>query len=276
MILSGKEIALNIENKLKEKVNNFSTKPVLATIIVGNKKESVVYVNMKLKACERIGIIGKKIELSEDITEEELVKEIEELNNDSNITGILIQHPLPSHLNEQKIFNTIALDKDVDGLNSTSFGNMALGLESNLSATPAAIMELLKYYNITVAGKNVVIVGRSSILGKPIAMLLLNEDATVTICHSKTNNLEEFLKKADILVAAIGEPKYIKAKLLKSNAIIIDAGYNEGNIGDVDLDEIDSSISYTPVPGGIGPITISKLLEQTVNAYERRNYGKNS
>jgi methylenetetrahydrofolate dehydrogenase (NADP+)/methenyltetrahydrofolate cyclohydrolase len=269
MILSGKEVALEIENDLKERTSKYNTKPVLVTIIVGKRPESVTYVNMKLKACERVGIIGKKLELNEDITEEELINEINKLNKDSSVSGILVQHPLPNHLNEQKIFSFIDPEKDVDGLNPTSFGNMVMGLPSYVSATPGAIMAILKYYHIEIEGKKAVVVGRSSILGKPIAMLLLNANATVMICHSKTNNLNDLLKDADIVVAALGKPKYIKTSLLKKGAIIIDAGYNEGNIGDVDLDNVDSSISYTPVPGGVGPVTIAKLLEQTLAAFEK-------
>lgn len=276
MILNGKEVALGIEKDIKEKLSKYNTKPVLVTIIVGQKPESVTYVNMKLKACERVGIIGRKLELNEDISEVELINEINKLNKDPNISGILIQHPLPDHLNEQKIFSFIDHEKDVDGLNPTSLGNMVMGLPSYIGATPGAIMAILKYYHIEVEVKKAVVVGRSNILGKPVAMLLLNANATVTICHSKTNNLNNLLSDADIVVAALGKPKYIKANLLKKGAIIIDAGYNEGNIGDVDLADIDSSISYTPVPGGVGPVTIAKLLEQVVDAFERRIYGKNS
>ena len=276
MILNGKEVALKIENDIKERISKYNTKPVLATIIVGNKLESITYVNMKLKACERVGIIGKKIELNESISELDLISEIEKLNKDTNISGILIQHPLPSHLNEQKIFNYINPKKDVDGLNTTSFGNMTMGITSYVPATPGAIMEILNYYNINMEGKKAVVVGRSNILGKPIAMLLLNANATVTMCHSKTNNLNDILKDADIIVAALGKPKYIKASLLKEGSVVIDAGYNEGNVGDVDFDNVNPSISYTPVPGGVGPVTIAKLLEQTTTAFERSINEKNS
>ncbi len=276
MILNGKEIALKIETKLKDKTNKYDTKPVLATIIVGNKPESVMYVNMKLKACERVGIIGKKLEFDESISEEKLIEEIFKLNKDNNISGILIQHPLPWHLDEQKIFSSILSSKDVDGLNPNSFSDLAMGIASYIPATPAAIMEIFDYYNISLEGKRAVVVGRSNILGKPIAMLLLKANATVTICHSKTKDLDNVLKEADIVVAAIGKPKFIKANILKKDSIIIDAGYNEGNIGDVDLEGIDESISYTPVPGGVGPVTIAKLLEQTVKAFERSQNEKNS
>lgn len=276
MILNGKEVALKIENDLKERLSKYNTKPILATIIVGNKIESITYVNMKLKACERVGIIGKRLELDENISEEDLIIEIDRLNEDSSISGILIQHPLPSHLNEQKIFSYIDPKKDVDGLNATSFGNITMGIPSYVPATPGAIMTILNYYNINLEGKKAVVVGRSNILGKPVAMLLLNANATVTICHSKTNNLNDILKDADIIVAALGKPKYIKASLLKEGSVVIDAGYNEGNIGDVDFDNIDPSISYTPVPGGVGPVTIAKLLEQTVTAFERSMYEKDS
>lgn len=270
MILNGKELALKIESKIKEELSKYETKPVLATIIVGKKPESVTYVNMKLKACERVGIIGKKIELDDYISENDLIKEIKKLNNDSTVSGILIQHPLPSHLDEQKIFNYIDPKKDVDGLNAASFGNMVMGSGGFYSATPAAIMAIIKYYGILVEEKSAVVIGRSNILGKPIAMLLLNANATVTICHSKTKDLDNILKDADIIVVALGKPKFIKAKLLKKDSVIIDAGYNEGNVGDVDFEGVDESISYTPVPGGVGPVTIAKLLEQTVDAFERK------
>ena len=186
------------------------------------------------------------------------------------MTGILLQHPVPSHIDEQKCFNTISLEKDVDGVNTWSFGNMAMQLDSFVSATPLGIMSIIKHYQIEVEGKEAVVVGRSPILGKPVAMLLLNENATVTICHSRTRNLPEVIKRADIVVAAVGKPKFIQGDWVKEGAVLIDAGYNPGNIGDIDLDRAaPKSSAYTPVPGGVGPMTITSLISQAIEAAEK-------
>ena len=213
--------------------------------------------------------------LQEEATTENVLKLVDKFNNDEKIDGILIEHPLSKQINEQLCFNRIALNKDVDGVNTSNFGLMAMKENAFVSATPAAIMSIIDYYNIDIAGKNVVVVGRSPILGKPVAMLLLNKNATVTICHSKTYNLNEYLKIADIVVAAVGKPKFIKGDNLKEGVIILDAGYNKGNVGDVDIESCMNKVSaYTPVPGGIGPVTIAKLLEQTVISYENKNNKK--
>jgi len=280
MILNGKVVAQKIEEDLSVRVKNIIEKtgriPVLATILVGDNSSSVTYVKMKGNACRRVGVEPLKVEMPQDTTTEQLLAKINELNADENVCGILLQHPVPNQIDEQKCFNTIAPDKDVDGVNVSSFGAMTMGLPAFLSATPASIMGIIKYYNIETEGKHVVVVGRSPILGKPIAMLLLNANATVTICHSKTKNLPEFTRQADIIVAAVGKPNFIKADWVKEGVVLIDAGYNEGNVGDIDLvNAASKSSAYTPVPGGVGPMTIAKLIEQTVESAEKKFLGGN-
>jgi len=275
MILNGKALAQVIEEDLSKRVQKIIEKtgkaPVLATILVGNNPSSVTYVRMKGNACRRIGIEPLKIEMKEETTTDELLEKIEELNNDPNVCGILLQHPVPKQIDEQKCFNSISIKKDVDGVNVASFGAVTMQLEGFKSATPFAILSILKYYNIELEGKEVVVIGRSPILGKPVSMLLLNENATVTICHSKTKKLPEIVKKADIVVAAVGKPKFVQADWIKDGAVLIDAGYNAGNVGDIDLENAaGKSSAYTPVPGGVGPVTIAKLMEQTVISAEKR------
>lgn len=272
--LNGKIIAKETEETLKSRVNKVKLKlgfkPILATIIVGDDPASVTYVNMKAKACERIGMESRIVSLNADTTTEELLQEIDKLNDDTKVCGILLQHPVPKHIDERMCFDRIALSKDVDGVNSQSFGKMVMGGDAYVSATPLGIIRILKHYNIELAGKHAVVVGRSAILGKPIAMLLLNENCTVTICHSKTKNLPEILRSADIVVGAVGKPKFIQASWLKQGAVLIDAGYNAGNIGDIDLENCKNIASaYTPVPGGVGPMTINSLLLQTVESAEK-------
>ncbi len=275
LILDGKLLSRKIEEELSEKIKILNEKykqlPTLATIIVGNDYASHTYVRMKVKACERVGIKSLKIELEESITTEELLKIIENLNNDKNVDGILIQHPLPKHIDERICFNHIYLEKDVDGVNSSGFGKISMKEKAYGSATPTGIMKMLKYYKIELEGKEVVVVGRSAILGKPVAMMLLNENATVTIAHSKTKNLAEIVKRADVVVACVGKPKFVKKEWLKKGVVVIDAGYNAGNVGDVDLENIEEIASaYTPVPGGVGPMTIVSLLTQTVESFQKR------
>lgn len=275
LIIDGRMLAKEIESDLTKRikviVEKTGKKPVLATILVGDNPASVTYVKMKGNDCARVGMESLKVELPVSATTEELIAKIEELNNDPNVHGILLQHPVPGHIDEQRCFDSIALSKDSDGVNATSFGAMTMGHDCFKSATPLAIMSLLKRFDIETAGKEAVVIGRSPILGKPAAMLLLNADATVTICHSKTKNLPDIVKRADIVVAAVGKPKFIQADWIKEGAVIIDAGYNEGNIGDVDLENAaPRSSAYTPVPGGVGPVTRMKLLEQTIIAAERK------
>lgn len=269
MILDGKTLSRTIEGELAQKVALIKEKtgdvPALATILVGDNPASVTYVRMKGNACARVGLRSIKVEMPETTTTQQLLEKIAELNNDPQVCGILLQHPVPRQIDEQACFNAIALEKDVDGVNTASFGGFTMGLDRYVSATPKGIMTLLERYNIQLKGKEAVVIGRSPILGKPAAMLLLNADATVTICHSKTVNLPEIVKRADIVVAAVGRPKFVKADWIKPGAVLVDAGYNAGNIGDIDLENAAPlSSAYTPVPGGVGPMTIATLMQQTV------------
>ncbi len=267
----AKEIEAGLTVRVKRIIERTDRVPVLATILVGENPASVTYVRMKGNACSRVGINSLRVELPGSTTTEQLLAKIEELNADEKVCGILLQHPVPDQIDEQRCFNAIAMDKDTDGVNTSSFGAMTMKLSAFKSATPLSIMALLSRYNIELAGKEVVVVGRSPILGKPVAMLLLNADATVTICHSRTKNLPEIIRRADIVVAAVGRAKFIQADWVKEGAVLVDAGYNEGNVGDIDLENAaGKSSAYTPVPGGVGPVTIAKLIEQTVESAERK------
>ncbi len=274
LILDGRSLAREIESSLRERVQKLKEEtgrtPALATILVGGDPASVTYVRMKGNACARVGMDSVKIELPAETDTGELLNVIGDLNGNERVHGILLQHPVPRQIDEQRCFNAIALHKDVDGVNTGSFGAMSMKLESFVSATPLGIMKILRHYGITIAGKHAVVVGRSAILGKPVAMLLINADATVTVCHSKTAGLPEILQQADIVVAAVGRPRFIQADWVKQGAVLVDAGYNEGNVGDIDLERAASrSSAYTPVPGGVGPMTISSLISQTVESAER-------
>ena len=274
LIIDGKTYSAEIEQELKERVEAIKERcgkiPVLATILVGDNPASVTYVRMKGSACTRVGMTSLKIEMSENTTTEELLCKINELNRDPDVCGILLQHPVPKQIDEQACFNAISLEKDVDGVNTASFGLMAMGLPAFKSATPLAILSLLKHYNIQLEGKEAVVIGRSAILGKPVAALLLNENATVTIAHSKTANLPEVVHRADIVIAAIGKSSFVQVGWIKEGAVLIDAGYNKGNVGDIDLENsAPKSSAYTPVPGGVGPVTIAMLMKQTVEAAEK-------
>lgn len=273
ILLDGKALSKEIEANLRLRVDKIIQKtgktPVLATILVGNDPSSEVYVKMKGNACERVGMKSLKVKLPEETTTEELILEVDKLNKDENICGILLQHPVPKQIDERACFDKISIDKDVDGVTCLGFGRMAMGEKAYGSATPAGIMELIKHYKLPIEGKNAVVIGRSPILGKPIAMMLLNENATVTICHSKTKNLQEIIKQADIVVGAIGKPEFIKADWIKDNSIVIDAGYHKGGIGDIEINKVkDRVFAYTPVPGGVGPMTIAMLIKQTVESAE--------
>lgn len=275
IIMDGRVLAKEIEADLAVRTKRIIEKtgrvPVLATILVGDNPASVTYVRMKGNACKRVGIESLRVEMPGSTATDELLAKIDELNADDNVCGILLQHPVPQQIDEQRCFNAIAMDKDTDGVNTSSFGAMTMKLSAFISATPLSIMALLSRYGIDLAGKEVVVVGRSPILGKPVAMLLLNGDATVTICHSKTKNLPDIVKRADIVVAAVGRAKFIQADWVKEGAVLVDAGYNEGNVGDIDLENAAGrSSAYTPVPGGVGPVTIAKLIEQTVESAERK------
>jgi len=273
IIMDGKSLAHSSEEELKMRVTSLLEKknfvPILATILVGSDPASATYVKMKGNACERIGMKSIKVELDSDTTTEELLSKINELNSNPEVHGILLQHPVPDQIDERLCFDAIDIKKDVDGVTCLGFGNMSMGEEAFGSCTPQGIMRLLHEYNIDIAGKHAVVVGRSPILGKPMAMMLLNENATVTICHSKTTNLEEHLIKADIVIGALGIPKFIKSNWIKDGAVVIDAGYHPEKCGDIDLEGIiDRCSAYTPVPGGVGPMTINTLILQTVEACE--------
>ena len=273
ILLDGKELSRISEESIKKKVQELSSKnikPTLATILVGNDPASETYVKMKRNTCARVGMESIAIELSEDTTTEELLEKIRSLNNDVNVHGILLQHPVPSQIDERLCFDEIDINKDVDGVTCLGFGNMSMGLDAYGSCTPAGIMRLINHHNIQLEGLNAVVVGRSPILGKPMAMMLLNMNATVTICHSRTTNLELIVKNADIIVGAVGIPKFIKSDWIKKGAVVIDAGYHPEKCGDIDLDNIEKIASaYTPVPGGVGPMTINTLILQTLQSAER-------
>jgi len=274
IILDGKGLSKEMESDLKIRVENIIKKsgkvPVLATILVGTDPSSEIYVKMKGNACERVGMKSLKVNLPEKTTTEELISVIDGLNADDNVCGILLQHPVPRQIDERACFDRISIDKDVDGVTCLGFGRMSMGESAYGSATPAGIMELIKHYKLPVAGKHAVVVGRSPILGKPVAMMLLNENATVTICHSKTVNLENIVKQADIVVGAVGIPEFIKASWIKDNAIVIDAGYHKGGTGDIEIEKVKNHVmAYTPVPGGVGPMTIATLIKQTVESAEK-------
>lgn len=274
LILDGRLVAQSVKDSLVDRVKDLSEKgiiPCLATILVGNDPSSATYVKMKGNACEKIGIQSQRIHLPEETTTEELLETIQKLNEDDSVHGILLQHPVPAHIDERKAFESIAIQKDVDGVTSFGYGQTAFGFGKYPSCTPAAIMKILEYYKLPIEGKHAVVVGRSPILGKPVSALLLNENATVTTCHSKTTNLSEIVKLADIVVAAVGKPKFIQGDWIKKGAVVLDAGYNEGNIGDIDYEACCVNASaITPVPGGVGPVTISMLLKHTVDAAEEK------
>lgn len=272
LILDGNVVANAVKEELKGRIEALKAKgvtPCLATILVGDDSSSETYVRMKGNACAKLGIDSKKIHLGKETTTEQLLETIQALNEDNNVHGILLQHPVPGHIDERKAFETIAIEKDVDGVTSFGYGQTALGFGKYPSCTPAAIMKIMEHYGIEASGKHAVVVGRSPILGKPVSALLLNEDATVTTCHSRTNNLADHIKQADIVVAAVGKPNFIQGDWIKPGAVILDAGYNKGNIGDVDYEAcLKNASAITPVPGGVGPVTISMLLKHTVDSAE--------
>ena len=273
LILDGKNLSKITEESIKERVKNLSEnniKPTLATILVGDDPASETYVKMKRNTCARVGMESIAIELPDSTTTEELLIKIESLNNDKNVHGILLQHPVPSQIDERKCFDAISIEKDVDGVTCLGFGNMSMGIDAYGSCTPAGIIRLIEYYDLQIQGLNAVVVGRSPILGKPMAMMLLNLNATVTICHSRTKNIEEIISNADLIVGAVGIPKFIKSQWLKKGSIVIDAGYHPEQCGDIDLDGIEKIASaYTPVPGGVGPMTINTLILQTLISAEK-------
>ena len=281
-VLDGKAYAKQMEAELAERVaklkQDSGRTPILATILVGDDPASATYVKMKGNACQRVGMDSLKVAMPQATTTEQLLAKIAELNNNPDVHGILLQHPVPSQIDERACFDAIALAKDVDGVTCLGFGNMAMGEPAYGSCTPQGIMYLLEKNGVELAGKHAVVVGRSAILGKPMAMMLLNANCTVTICHSRTQNLAELVKQADIVVGAVGKPELIKKDWIKSGAVVVDAGFHprthtdgtSGGVGDIELTGIEAiASSYTPVPGGVGPMTINTLIRQTVEAAEK-------
>lgn len=275
LVLDGKALAKTTEEALSQRVEvlkqrNGGKTPVLATILVGDDPASATYVKMKGNACRRVGMDSLAVELPASTTTEQLLDKINTLNNDLNVHGILLQHPVPPQIDERACFDAIALSKDVDGVTCLGFGRMAMGEKAYGCATPQGIMRLLEAYNIPLEGKHAVVVGRSPILGKPMAMMLLEANATVTICHSRTQNLADHIKNADIIVGAVGKPEFIKGDWIKAGAVVVDAGYHPGGVGDIELSAvIDKASAYTPVPGGVGPMTINTLILQSVESAEK-------
>jgi methylenetetrahydrofolate dehydrogenase (NADP+)/methenyltetrahydrofolate cyclohydrolase len=271
LVLDGKLCAKETENRLQAQVAELKERtgrtPILATILVGADPASATYVKMKGNACRRVGMDSMAIELPETTTTEQLLAKINELNNNPDVHGILLQHPVPAQVDERLCFDAIAAHKDVDGVTCLGFGRMAMQEPAYGAATPAGIMRLLEAYDVNLEGKHVVVVGRSPILGKPMAMMMLNANATVTICHSRTQNLSEFVKQADVIVGAVGKPEFIKAEWIKDGAVVVDAGYHPGGVGDIELAPLVNRVTaYTPVPGGVGPMTINTLILQTLES----------
>ena len=274
IVLDGKKLSEKSEKDFVKRVSVIRKKtgssPILATILVGDNPASATYVNMKGNACRRIGMESLKIELPETTSTEELVNQINVLNDNKNVHGILLQHPVPSQIDERKCFDAIKIEKDVDGVTSLGFGKMSMQERVFGSCTPYGIMRLLDEYKIELEGKSAVVVGRSPILGKPMAMMLLNRNCTVTICHSKTQNLKSKIGDADIIVGAVGIPQFIKGDWIKNEAVVIDAGYHPEKCGDIELESIINRCeAYTPVPGGVGPMTINTLILQTIESCEQ-------
>ena len=273
-IIDGKEVAASVRESIKKEVEVLEKdgkKTGLAVIIVGNNPASRVYVNNKKKGCAEVGMESFEYALPEETTTDELLELVEKLNNDTAVDGILCQLPLPKQIDEKKVLNAIAPNKDVDAFHPVNTGHIMIGDHSFLPCTPAGIMEMLKYYNISVEGKECVVIGRSNIVGKPMAMLLLGQNGTVTICHSRTKNLKEVTCRADILVVAVGKAYFVTEDMVKDGAVVIDVGMNrnaEGKLcGDVDFDKVKDKCSFiTPVPGGVGPMTITMLLKNTLTA----------
>jgi methylenetetrahydrofolate dehydrogenase (NADP+)/methenyltetrahydrofolate cyclohydrolase len=274
LILDGKAVAQKTETELTGRVAAIRERsgrtPILATILVGDDPASATYVRMKQNACKRIGMESIAVEMPSSTTTEQLLARIGELNANPDCHGILLQHPAPPQIDERLCFDTIALKKDVDGVTCLGFGRMAMGEHAYGSATPAGIMRLLAAYDIPLGGKHAVVVGRSPILGKPMALMLLNANCTVTICHSRTRDLASFVRQADVVVGAVGRPEFIRAEWIKDGAVVVDAGYHPGGVGDIELGPLAERVAaITPVPGGVGPMTINTLIYQTVDAAEK-------
>jgi methylenetetrahydrofolate dehydrogenase (NADP+)/methenyltetrahydrofolate cyclohydrolase len=275
LILDGKALSLKSEADLSSRVaaikeKNNGQAPILATILVGADPASATYVKMKQNACKRIGMDSIAVEMPTTTSTRELLAKIDELNTNPNCHGILLQHPVPSQIDERACFDQIDIAKDVDGVTCHGFGRMAMDEDAYGSATPQGIMRILEAYEIDLTGKHAVVVGRSPILGKPMSLMLLNGNATVTICHSRTKNLPDLIKQADIIVGAVGRPEFIQAEWIKDGAVVVDAGYHPGGVGDIELGPLSERVAaYTPVPGGVGPMTINTLIQQSVIAAEK-------
>lgn len=275
LVLDGKTLAKSTETQLLTRVEAIKAKsgaktPILATILVGDDPASATYVRMKGNACRRVGMDSLKVEMSNQTTTEELLAKIGELNANPDVHGILLQHPVPGQIEERECFDAIDVAKDVDGVTTQGFGKMTMGEAAYGSATPAGIVRLLDHYDIDMSGKHAVVIGRSPILGKPMAMMLLNRNATVTICHSRTRNLPDVVRSAEIVVAAVGKPRFVQGDWIRDGAVIVDAGFHPEKCGDVDLQAaMERCSAYTPVPGGVGPMTINTLILQTVMAAEK-------
>ncbi|MCR9184692.1 MAG: bifunctional methylenetetrahydrofolate dehydrogenase/methenyltetrahydrofolate cyclohydrolase FolD [Halieaceae bacterium] len=275
LVLDGKALAAKTEAKLLARVEQLKTRsggktPILATILVGDDPASATYVKMKGNACRRVGMESLAVELPAATSTEQLLAEIAALNTNPDVHGILLQHPVPEQIDERACFDAIALEKDVDGVTCLGFGRMAMGEDAYGCATPQGIMRMLESYGVEIEGKHAVVVGRSPILGKPMAMMLLQKNATVTICHSRTQDLPALVAQADILVGAVGKPEFIKASWVKPGAVVVDAGYHPGGVGDIELAPLlETASAYTPVPGGVGPMTINTLIMQTVESGEK-------
>ncbi|MFL2547013.1 MAG: tetrahydrofolate dehydrogenase/cyclohydrolase catalytic domain-containing protein [Candidatus Rariloculaceae bacterium] len=275
ILLDGKKLAQSTEAEIAARVETYKTRsggrvPALATILVGSDPASATYVSMKGNACGRVGMESLKVELPDSTTTEELLNAIDGLNENPDVHGILLQHPVPSQIDERACFDRISIEKDVDGVTSLGFGLMAMGEPAFGSCTPGGIMRLLDHYKLDIEGKDAVVLGRSPILGKPMALMLLNRNATVTVCHSRTKDLPGIVRKADIVVAAVGRPRFVKGDWIKEGAVVIDAGAHPEKCGDVDLEAaIPRSNAYTPYPGGVGPMTINTLILQTLRSAER-------
>lgn len=278
-IIDGKELAKKIRESLKiecDELKEQGINPRLAVIMVGDNPASKVYVRNKSKACDQIGIEYEEHLLEENITQQELNDLIKKLNQDKNVNGILLQSPIPEHLNINQAFKAISCQKDVDGFTPSSMGKLTIGEDTFISCTPYGVMKMFEEYNIDLTGKDVVIIGRSNIVGKPLAQCCLAKNATVTICHSKTKNLKEHTKRADIIIAAIGKVKFVTADMVKEGAVVIDVGINRNEkgkiVGDVDFENVEKVASYiTPVPGGVGPMTIAMLMNNVIKAAKEQN-----
>ena len=275
IVLDGKTLSQQTEAELGARVAAIRSRsggqiPILATILVGDDPASATYVRMKQNACKRVGMESIAVEMPASTTTAELLATIRDLNANPRCHGILLQHPVPAQIDERACFDAIELAKDVDGVTCLGFGRMAMGEHAWGSATPAGIMRLLEAYEIPLAGRHAVVVGRSPILGKPMALMLLNANCTVTICHSRTQDLAQHVSRADIVVGAVGKPEFIRADWIQDGAVVVDAGYHPGGIGDIELGPLTGRVAaYTPVPGGVGPMTINTLILQTVQTAER-------